>query len=112
MQYGGLLGVRDSNALEAALFRPQTGYYEDLVAEAASLMESLAKNHPFLDGNKRIAWAATVVFMEINGWRFNDVPEQTYLKILQMFESNTFDVAHITPWLRTIAIKNTEINDI
>jgi len=44
---GGALGVRDPGALEAALFRPQTGYYEDIVAEAAALMESLAINHPF-----------------------------------------------------------------
>ena len=52
-RYGGALGVRDPGALEAALFRPQTGYYEDIVAEAAALMESLAINHPFVDGNKR-----------------------------------------------------------
>ncbi|NDH33119.1 MAG: hypothetical protein EBX68_08760, partial [Betaproteobacteria bacterium] len=39
-RYGGALGVRDPGALEAALFRPQTGYYEDIVAEAAALMES------------------------------------------------------------------------
>ena len=57
-RYGGAPGVRDPGALEAALFRPQTGYYEDIVAEAAALMESLAINHPFVDGNKRIAFAA------------------------------------------------------
>jgi death-on-curing protein len=48
--------------LEAALFRPQTGYYGDVVAEAAAMMESLAINHPFVDGNKRIAFAAADVF--------------------------------------------------
>ena len=57
-RYGGAPGLRDPGALEAALFRPQTGYYEDIVAEAAALMESLAINHPFVDGNKRIAFAA------------------------------------------------------
>ncbi len=69
-RYGGAMGVRDAGALEAALFRPQTGYYEDIVAEAAALMESLAINHPFVDGNKRIAFAATDVFLRINGCDF------------------------------------------
>ena len=54
-RYGGAPSVRDPGALEAALFHPQTGYYDDIVAEAAALLESLAINHPFVDGNKRIA---------------------------------------------------------
>ena len=57
-RYGGAPGVRDPRALEAALFRPQTGYDNDIVAEAAAQMESLAINHPFVDGNKHIAFAA------------------------------------------------------
>ena len=52
-RYGGEPGVRDPGGLEAALFRPQTGYYGDIVAEAAAMMESLAINHPFVDGTKR-----------------------------------------------------------
>ena len=52
-RYGGLPGVRDPGALEAALYRPQTGYYKDTIEQAAALMESLAINHPFVDGNKR-----------------------------------------------------------
>ena len=66
-RFGCAPGVRDPGALEAALFRPQTGYYDDIVAEAAALMESLAINHPFVDGNKRIAFAAADVFLRING---------------------------------------------
>ena len=65
-RYGGAPGVRDPGALEAALFRPQTGYYEDIVAEAAALMESLAINHPFVDGNKRAAFGACLVFLRLN----------------------------------------------
>lgn len=68
-RYGGATGLRDPGALEAALFRPQTGYYEDIVAEAAALLDSLAINHPFVDGNKRIALAAADMFLRINGWR-------------------------------------------
>ena len=103
-RYGGASGVRDPGALEAALFRPQTGYYEDIVAEAASLMESLAINHPFVDGNKRIAFAAADVFLRINGWRLQRAPMQIHAEMMQMFESGCFDIAHLEPWLRAFAL--------
>ena len=103
-RYGGAPGVRDPGALEAALFRPQTGYYDDIVAEAAALMESLAINYPFVDGNKRIAFAAADVFLRINGWHLRRVPMQIYADMMQMFESGTFDIAHLDPWLRKFAV--------
>src|ERR1700756_5837182 len=65
--FGGLHGVRDKNAVEAAVFRPQTGYYNSVEEEAAALMESLANNHGFVDGNKRIAFTAVDVFLRRNG---------------------------------------------
>jgi death-on-curing protein len=102
-RYGGALGLRDPGALEAALFRPQTGYYEDIVAEAAALMESLAGNHPFLDGNKRIAFAAADVFLRINGWQLRRSPLRIHAEMIGMFESGSFDIAHIEPWLRSFA---------
>lgn len=100
-RYGGALGVRDPGALEAALFRPQTGYYDDIVAEAAALMESLAINHPFVDGNKRSAFAAANVFLRINGWRLQRAAMQIHTEMMQMFESGSFDIAHLDPWLRS-----------
>lgn len=103
-RYGGAPGVRDPGALEAALFRPQTGYYEDIVAEAAALMESLAINHPFVDGNKRIAFAAADVFLRINGWRLQRPPMQIHAEMMKLFESGTFDIAHLEPWLRDFAV--------
>jgi death-on-curing protein len=102
-RYGGAPGVRDPGALESALFRPQTGYYEDIVAEAAALLESLAINHPFVDGNKRIAFAAADVFLRINGWRLQRPSMQIYIEMIQMLESGTFDIAHLEPWLRAFA---------
>lgn len=99
-RYGGAPGVRDPGALEAALFRPQTGYYEDIVMEAAALFESLAINHPFVDGNKRSAFAAVDVFLRINGWRLQRAPMQIYAEMMRMFETGTFDIAHLDPWLR------------
>jgi death-on-curing protein len=103
-RYGGAPGVRDPGALEAALFRPQTGYYEDIVMEAAALLESLAINHPFLDGNKRNAFAAADVFLRINGWRLQRSPMQIYAEMIAMFETRTFDIAHLEPWLREFAV--------
>ena len=102
-RYGGAPGLRDPGALEAALFRPQTGYYEDSVAEAAALMESVAKNHPFVDGNKRIAFAAADVFLRINGWRLEGPPKRLYAQMMKMLESGTLDIAHLEPWLRGLA---------
>ena len=54
-EFGGATGVRDEGALASAIMRPQMGYYDTLIEEAAALMESLAMNHPFVDGNKRTA---------------------------------------------------------
>src|SRR5271156_1246993 len=65
--FGGSHGLLDKGRLEAALFRPQIGYYNDLIEEAAALMESLANNHAFIDGNKRIAFTLTDVFLRLNG---------------------------------------------
>jgi death on curing protein len=62
-QYGGAHGLRDRGLLESAVFRPQVGYYGTIAEEAAALMESLANNHPFVDGNKRVAFAATHTFL-------------------------------------------------
>ena len=102
-RYGGAPGMRDAGALEAALFRPQTGYYADIVAEAAALLESIAVNHPFVDGNKRVAFAAVDVFLRINGWRMHREPTRIHVEMMRMFETGTFDVTHLEPWLRGMA---------
>src|SRR5438876_11022509 len=67
-RYGGPHVLRDAGALESALQRPQTGYYDTLVHEAAALLESLVQNHPFVDGNKRVAFAVVDVSLLINGY--------------------------------------------
>lgn len=103
-RYGGVPGVRDPGALEAALFSPQTGYYDDIVAEAAALLESQAINQPFVDENKRIAIAAADVFLRINGWRLQRAPMQIYAEMIQMFESGTLDIEHLEPWLRSFVV--------
>ena len=66
-KYGGMPGVRDMGGLQSAVYRPQSGYYTDILEEACALLESLLVNHPFMDGNKRTAFAACSVFLRING---------------------------------------------
>src|SRR3977135_1015196 len=67
-RYGGAIGIRDAGALESALHRPQTGYYDTLIPQPAPLRESLHQNHPCVDGNKRVAFAVVDVFLRINGY--------------------------------------------
>ena len=99
-RYGGSPGVRDPGLLEAALFRPQTGYYADLIEEAAALWESLSQNHPFVDGNKRVAFAATYTFLVINGMRITADAEAAYDFIARLYEANDFTFENLVTWLR------------
>ena len=99
-RYGGSHGVRDAGLLEAALYRPQTGYYADLVEEAAALWESLAQNHSFLDGNKRTAFAATYTFLAINDAQLTAEAEEAHAFILRLYEAGTFHFDNLEPWLR------------
>jgi death-on-curing protein len=100
-RYGGSHGVRDPGLLEAALYRPQTGYYADLFEEAAALWESLSQNHAFIDGNKRTAFAATYTFLVINGPRLTAGAEETYTFVAALYEANQFRFESLVRWLRS-----------
>lgn len=99
-QFGGTHGLRDIGALESAVARPQSGYYADVVEEAAALFESLSQNHPFLDGNKRTAITATAVFLMMNGWRliFDDL--KAYHWLIGLYETKSLNKGTIELWLR------------
>lgn len=99
-RYGGADGVRDFGLLEAALYRPQTGYYEDLIEGAAALWESLAMNHPFVDGNKRVAVAAMVTFLAINGYVIKPDSQVIYRFIIENLEGRSFSYDRLAAWLR------------
>ncbi len=101
-RYGGAVGIRDVGALESALHRPQTGYYDSLLHEAAALLESLVQNHPFVDGNKRIAFAVIDVFLRINGHTITADSTSIYRRMIDLIETRTFDMEHLVPWLETI----------
>ncbi len=98
--FGGLHGVRDKGAVEAAVFRPQTGYYNSLEEEAAALMESLGNNHGFLDGNKRIAFTAADVFLRRNGFYIKVEGAAGYDFINGSMVRHEFRFPQILDWIR------------
>jgi death-on-curing protein len=100
-RYGGASGLRDRGLLEAAIFRPQTGYYADLIEEAAALWESLSQNHPFIDGNKRTAFAAMYTFLAINKVRLTASAGETENFVLNLYVIGSFDFEHLCQWLRS-----------
>lgn len=99
-RYGGSHGVRDLGLLESALYRPQTGYYADLIEEAAALWESMAQNRPFIDGNKRTAFAATYTFLAINGAQLTADAGEAYTFVSGLYEDGEFSFDKLVPWLR------------
>jgi len=98
--FGGMQGVRDKGAVEAAVFRPQVGYYDSIEEEAAALMESLANNHGFVDGNKRIAFAAADVFLRRNGFYIEVDGLDGYAFIVGSMDRHEFRFAMIRDWIR------------
>lgn len=102
-RYGGAPGIRDLGALESALHRPQTGYYDTIIHEAAALLESLVQNHPFIDGNKRTAFAVVDVFLRINGHAITAGSEAVYNKFIKLLDQGAFDMELLVPLLQEIA---------
>jgi death on curing protein len=98
-EYGGIHGIRDQGALEAAVFRPQTGYYNDLSEEAAALLESLVNNHAFLDGNKRVGFAATHTFLLANGFDLDVSSEAAADFMLETMAAVKFRFALLHEWI-------------
>lgn len=98
-EFGGLHGLRDRRLLEAAIYRPQNGYYEDLFHEAAALMESLGNNHAFLDGNKRISFVGTDTFLRMNGYCLEVEPLAAHRFITEAISRREFRIHQIREWL-------------
>jgi len=98
--FGGLHGVRDAGGIEAAVFRPQTGYYDSIEEEAAALMESLGMNHGFIDGNKRISFTAADVFLRRNGFYIDVNADEGHSFIEGSIARSEFRFARILEWIR------------
>src|SRR6266567_5439711 len=98
-EFGGSHGLRDRGLLEAAVMRPQSGYYGSLIEEAAALMESLANNHAFLDGNKRISFVMTDALLRANGYFIDVEPSEAHKFITESIEKREFRFDVIHDWL-------------
>lgn len=100
-KFGGASGIRDPGLLESALYRPQSGYYETLEQMAAAMFESLLINHPFVDGNKRVAYFGMDVFLRLNGWKMQVDAKEAFGFLVEWFETGTCDFDHLLPWIRS-----------
>jgi death-on-curing protein len=99
-QFGGAPGIRDAGLLEAALARPQSGYYRDLIEEAGALWESLTMNHGFVDGNKRVGFAATHVFLRSNSLDITATAQDTLQFVIGSLDAGVFEKERLEAWLR------------
>lgn len=87
--YGGSLGVRDRGMLEAALAQPESSFadtylHPDIYSMAAAYLYHIAMNHPFVDGNKRVATVSSLVFLELNDYELEvdeDLLEKTVFRV-------------------------------
>jgi death on curing protein len=101
-EFGGFHGIRDMALLESAIFRPQNGYYNGIIEEAAALMESLAKNHAFIDGNKRISFVLTDVMLSANGISLDVPPLDAHSFIEGSLDRHEFNFVTICAWLASV----------
>jgi death on curing protein len=106
-RYGGAPGIRDAGALESALHRPQTGYYDTIIHEAAALLESLVQNHPFIDGNKRVAFAVVDVFLRINGYQIAGESSRLFESFIALLDNQKFSIEFLVPWLKASVVNKT-----
>ena len=102
-EFSGTSGVRDLGLLESALYRPRSGSYEDILEMASALCESLLMNHAFIDGNKRVAFFATDVFLRMNGWKIRTTAEEANDFLVGGLERGGLDRDALEAWLRRVA---------
>ena len=98
-RFGGKDGVRDLGLLESALMRPRTGYYKTLSLEAAALLQSLSQNHAFIDGNKRVAFATTAIFLRMNGYRLKVDADNGESFLIERVIKKRVPIEEIAEWL-------------
>jgi len=92
--YGGIYGVRDINLLSSAIYMPESSFdkkylHETIPAMAAAYVFHICQNHPFIDGNKRVALASSLIFLDINGCEFNCDDKKLYNKIMDVSKGDT-----------------------
>jgi death on curing protein len=101
-EFGGRQGIRDKGLLDSAIFRPQSGYYSGIIEEASALMESLANNHAFIDGNKRISFVMTDAMLRANGYFLDVDPIEADKAITEAMDEKLFRFPMICAWIASI----------
>jgi death-on-curing protein len=107
MAIGKAPEVRDLGLLDSAAHRPMASAfgrdaYPDLVTKAAALLDSLVRNHPFIDGNKRSGWVATVTFCELNGLTLAPPEDAAYELVMAVARGDLTDLGELVDRLRTL----------
>ena len=103
-KYGGSPGIRDIGMLKSATGRPfatfnGTDLYSDIYSKSAALIQSIAKNHPFVDGNKRTAFVATTTFLELNKYSLEITQKEVVNYTLRIVNEN-LSVDEISAWIK------------
>lgn len=98
-RYGGESGVRDLGLLDSALHRPRSGYYSSLSEQAAALLQSLANNHAFIDGNKRVAFATMAIFLRLNGFDLRATADDAEAFLVEEVIQARAPLARIATWI-------------
>jgi death-on-curing protein len=98
-RYGGEAGVRDLGMLDAALHRPRSGYYASLSEQAAALLQSLANNHAFVDGDKRVAFAIMVIFLRLNGFALRTTADDAEAFLIDEVIQARTPLPQIATWI-------------
>lgn len=110
--HGGLPGIRDENVLESALARPQHrwayGRRVDLTDLAATCGFGLARNHPYRDGNKRVAFLVMLVFLGLNGYDL-EAPEPEVVTVMLTVAAGDLSEAALAKWLRVHLVPQAEL---
>ncbi len=108
-EHGGLAGLRDENALESALARPRQRWHYEPKSDAPSLAAAyafgLSRDHPFRDGNKRVAFVVMVVFLELNGWTFA-ADEADVVATMMALAAGTLSERTLAAWVRAHSTKS------
>ena len=107
-RFGGAAGGRDLGLLESSLARPRSGYYSSISEQAAALLQSLAGNHAFVDGNKRMAFAATAVFLRMNGYKLAVDADAAERFLIDDVINGHAEVAVISDWLERFLVRVSE----
>ncbi|MDP2585697.1 MAG: type II toxin-antitoxin system death-on-curing family toxin [Candidatus Levybacteria bacterium] len=103
-RFGGSMGVRDIGLLKSAVGRPLASFdgkdlYPDIFNKSAALLQSLLKNHPFIDGNKRTALSSAGLFLRINGYMLNNIHKEE-VKFAIRVDNERLSVERIADWIK------------